>query len=78
MLTKSFLYVGYADDASLNTQNLASASWVIYMLVGQVLSSRGVCLHPSSNNIVEYSVVIELLCDAISHGIQSLKVHIES
>ena len=40
--------------------------------------SWGVCLRPSSNNVVEYSVVIELLHDAISHGIQSLKVHLDS
>ena len=33
---------------------------------------------PSSKNIVEYSVMIELLCDAISHGIWSLEVCIES
>ena len=62
----------------LHTENSASAAWVIYMPTGQVLSSGGVCLWPSSNNIVEYSVVIELLCDAISHGIWSLEVCIES
>ena len=38
---------------------------------------RSVC-QPSSKNIVEYSVVIELLWDAISHGIWSLEVCIES
>ena len=39
----------------------ASAAWVIYTPTGQVLSSGGVCLQPSSNNVAEYSVVIELL-----------------
>ena len=46
--------------------------------MGQVLSLGGVSLHPSSNNIVEYSVMIELLRDAISHGIHSLEVCLDS
>ena len=49
-----------------------------YTPTGQVLSSRGVCLRPSSNNVVEYSVVIELLRDAISHGVHSLEVRFDS
>ena len=46
--------------------------------MGKVLSSGGVCLQPSSNNAAEYSVVIELLCDAISHGVHSLEVRLDS
>ena len=42
------------------------------------LSSVGVCLYPSSYNIVEYSVVIKLLRDSIYHGIQSLQVFLDS
>ena len=42
------------------------------------MSSGGVCLLPSSNNIVEYSVVIDLLRYSISHGIWSLDVYIDS
>ena len=38
----------------------------------------GVCLQPSSNNVVEYSVVIELLRDAILHGVLSLEVRLDS
>ena len=35
--------------ASRHTKNLVSAAWVIYTPTGQVLSSGGVCLRPSSN-----------------------------
>jgi ribonuclease HI len=42
------------------------------------VSSGGICLGPSMNNVAEYSVVIELLRDAISHGILSLEVHLDS
>ena len=44
----------------------------------QVLSSGGVCLWPSSNNVAEYSVIIELLRDVILHGILSLEVRLDS
>ena len=63
---------------SANTQNSASVAWVIYTPTRQVLSSGGVCLWPSSNNVVEYSVFIELLRDAISHGVLSLEVRLDS
>ena len=74
---KSFAYIGFVDGASHHTQNSASAAWVIYTPTGQVLSSRGVCLRPSSNNVAKYSVVIELLHDSISHGVHSLEVRLD-
>ena len=48
---------------------------VIYL---QILSSEGICLWPSLNNVAEYGAVIELLRDAISHGILSLEVRLDS
>ena len=74
---ESSTYIGFADGASRHTQHSASAAWVIYNPIVQVLSSGGVCLRPSSNNVVEYSVVIELLRDAISHGVLSLEVRLD-
>ena len=77
MSMESSVYIGFADGASRHTQNSASAAWVIYSPTGQVLSSGGVCLRPSSNNVVEYSVVIELLWDSISHGVLFLEVRLD-
>ena len=74
---ESSIYIGFADGASCHNQHSAFAAWVIYTPMGQVLSSRGVCLWPSSNNVAEYSVVIELLRDAISHGVLSLEVSLD-
>ena len=65
MSMESFAYIGFTDGASHHTQNSASDAWVIYNPMGQVLSLGGVCLWPSSNNVVEYSFMIELLRDAI-------------
>ena len=78
MSMESSIYIGFTDGASHHTQHLASASWVIYTPTGRVLSSGGVCLWPSSKNVVEYSVVIDLLQDSISHGVLSLEVHLDS
>ena len=52
-------YIGFADGASRHTQHSASAAWVIYTPMGQVLSSGGVCLRPSSNNVAKYSALEE-------------------
>ena len=75
---ESSIHIGFSDGASLHTQNLPSTAWVIYTPIGQVLSLGGIRLRPYSNNVVEYSVVIELLCDSISHGIHSLEVCLDS
>ena len=75
---ESFAYIGFVDCASRHTQHSSSIAWVIYTPMGQVLSSWGICLQPSSNNVAKYSVVIELLRDAISHGVLSLEVCLDS
>ena len=69
MTSESVVYTGFVDGASRHTSNLASAAWVIYKPSSQLLSFGNTCLGPSTNNIVEYSAIIELLLDAISHGI---------
>ena len=74
---ESSIYIGFTDGASHHTQHLASTSWVIYTLMCQVLSLGGVCLWPSSNNVAKYSVIIDLLRDAILHGVLSLEVRFD-
>ena len=78
MSMESSTFIGFADGASRHTQHSASTTWVIYTPMGQVLSSGGICLWLSSNNAAEYSVVIELLWDSISHGVLSLEVRLDS
>jgi ribonuclease HI len=78
MLSESEVFIGYADGASRHTRRLASAAWVIFTPQGQLLSSGGICLGDTTNNVVEYSAVIELLCDALSMGISRLRVYIDA
>jgi ribonuclease HI len=71
-------YVGYADGASRSTRGLSSAAWAIFDPSGELVSFRGVCIGRSTNNIAEYSALIELLSDTIAHGIRQLIVRLDS
>ena len=78
MMSELVVYTGFVDGASRHTLNLAAAAWVIYEPSSQLLSSCSTCLGPSTNNIAEYSAIIELLLDTISHGIQHMVVRLDS
>jgi hypothetical protein len=78
MSSESEVFIGYADGASRHTRRLASAAWVIFTPQGQLLSSRGICLGDTTNNVAEYSAVIELLRDALSLGISRLRVYLDA
>jgi ribonuclease HI len=78
MSSDSEVFVGYADGASRHTQRLTSAAWVIFTPQGQLLSSRGIFLGDTTNNVVEYSAGIELLCDTLSLGISHLRIYLDA
>ena len=63
-------FVGYADGVSHSLQNLSSAAWAIFNPNRKLVTFRGVCIGRSTNNIVEYTVLIELLSDATTRGIR--------
>ena len=71
-------FIGFTDGASCHTCNLASAAWVIYSPSGPLVASGGACLGPTTNNVAEYRVVIEILWDALSHGITQLEFRLDS
>ena len=71
-------YIGFADGACRSTRNLSSAAWVIYDPHGELIDLQGVCLGCTTNNVAEYSVVIELLAEAIYLGIRTLLVNLDS
>ena len=78
MSSDSEVFVGYADGAIRNTQRLASVAWVIFTPQGQLLSSGGICLGDTTNNVAEYSAVIEFLRDTLSLGISHLQVYLNA
>jgi hypothetical protein len=52
------VFIGFVDSASWHTQRLASTTWVIFTPQGQFLSSRGIYLGDTTNNVSEYSAVL--------------------
>jgi ribonuclease HI len=78
MSSDSEVFVGYANGASQHTQRLGSVSWVIITPQGHLLSSGGICLGDTTNNVAEYSAVIEFLHDTLSLGISHLRVYLDA
>jgi ribonuclease HI len=77
-MTSAFpIFFGFADGASRHTRNIASAAWVIYQF-NEVVSSRGICLGPATNNMAEYHAVIGLLTQASSLSISRIIVYLDS
>ena len=72
------LFVGFVDGVSRSTRNLSSAAWVIYDPAGELVNLQGVCLGLATNNIAEYSAVLELLTEAVDLGIHELLVYLDS
>lgn len=54
-------YVGFVNGAFRSTRNLSSVAWVIYDPHGELIDLQGACLGCTTKNVVEYSIVIELL-----------------
>ena len=71
-------YVGFADGASHSTRNLSLAAWVIYNPAGELIDLQDICLGRTTNNVAEYSAVIQLLTEAINLGIHALLVNLDS
>jgi ribonuclease HI len=78
MSSESEVFIRYVDSTSWHTRRLASTTWVSFTPRGQLLSSRGICLGDTANNVSEYSAIIELLCDALAFGISHLRVYLDT
>ena len=71
-------YVSFTDGTSRNTRNLPSAAWVIYNPTSELVNLQGVCLGPATNNVAEYSALLELVNKAVNLSICTLLVHLDS
>ena len=71
-------YVSFLDGASRSTRNLSSAAWVIYNPAGELINLQGICLGQTTNNVAEYSFVLELLIESVNLGICTLLVNLDS
>ena len=71
-------YIDFSNRACCSTHNISFAAWVIYSPTDELVSIHGMCLGQKTNNIAEYSAVIELLSDAITFGIRRLIIRLDS
>ena len=71
-------FVGYADGPIHSMQNLSFAAWTIFTPNGESVSFQGICIGQSTNNIIEYSALIELLSDVLSFGITRIIIRLDS
>jgi ribonuclease HI len=78
MSSDSEVFVGYIDGSSWHMQRISFTAWVIFSPQGQLLSSGGIYLGDTTNNVAEYSAVIELLHDALSLGISHLQIYLDA
>jgi ribonuclease HI len=77
-MTSSFpIFVEFAGGTSRHTQNVAFASWVVYHH-DELVSSGGICLGSTTNNMVEYHVVIGILTEASSLGVSRMIINLDS
>ena len=52
--------------------------WAIFTPNDELVSFQGICIGRSTNNITEYSTLIELLSDSISFGINRIIIRLDS
>ena len=71
-------YVGFTDGASRSTKSLSSTVLVIYNPTGELINLQGICLGQNTNNVAEYSVVLELLTEAVNLSIRTLLENLDS
>ena len=72
------LFYGFIDGACCHTLNLTSPSWVLYYQSHDLVISGAACIGLSTNNIVEYHIVISLLTEVASRDINNLVVFMDS
>ena len=71
-------FTSFTNSTNQYTLNIPSASWVLYSPIGDLVSSGGVCLGPSTKNLAEYHAVIGLLTEALASDVRDIKVYLDS
>ena len=71
-------FIGFADGAHRYTLNLASTTWVLYSPTSELVSSGGILLGPSTNNLAEYHAMIGLLTKALANDVREIRVYLDS
>ena len=71
-------FIGFADGAHRYTLNLASTASVLYCPTSEMVSSGGIILGPSTNNLAEYQAMIRLLTKSLANDVREIRVYLDS
>ena len=71
-------FTRFVDSGNHYMLNITSEYWVLYSPTGDLVISGGVCLGPSTKNLVEYHAVIGLLMESIANNVREIKVYLDS
>ena len=71
-------FTGFADSANQYTLNLTSVAWVLYSPTSDLVSSGGILLGPSTNNLVEYQAMIGLLMESLANDVREIRIYLDS
>ena len=70
---KMTTFIGFTDGSNRYSMNIASTAWVLYSPTGDLVSSGGTCLGPSTKNLAEYHAVIGLLMQSLSNDVRPVR-----
>ena len=71
-------FIGFADGAHQYTLNIASMTWVVYSPTSELVSSWGILLGPSTNNLVKYHAVIGFSIESLDNDVREIRVYLDS
>ena len=71
-------FTSFADGANRYTLKLASAAGVLYSPTSDMVSSGGVCLGPSTNNLAKHHAVIALVTKSLANDVREIRVYLDS
>ena len=71
-------YIGFANEASIWSPNIALDVWVIYSPSHELIHIDNMCVCIATNNQVEYDGVTGLLDATLHLGIRHLNVFLDS
>ena len=75
---KMTTFTGFVYGANDYTLNIASTTWVLYSPTYDLVILGGVCLGPSTNNLVEYHAMIGMLTEALANDVRDISVYLDS
>ena len=71
-------FITFTDGAHRYTLNLPSIAWVLYSPTIEMVSSRGILLGPSTNNLTEYQAMVRLLTESLANDVREIRVYLDS